>query len=388
MKNNTIKAGTIIGLSSILICLDSLLKINLGSFHLQLGVAIILLASPLIFLSLKSEPTTLDATYFVLLIYIFLNFPFAINKDVFLTGLSYVLIFTILYKTIGRVSRFINWERVSTFALLTLIITGFFQYSLINIFDHQLELRGIDASYYQHKGNLGYRMRGFFLEPNWFGLTLFSWSFLFIYKKASFSTIDFLILLLTAVCIYLSENRLIYILYLYIITMFFFSKRAESLSKLVPVLSVSVAIFIYILLSISGLDLTDRSAAARTYTMAQTWNVWIESSLIEKIFGYGFSNWGYYSNLWELSWSNYRFDQALTRRDNAEIYVFLFEMGLASIILFMVDLFFIGKKSKKPILPIFISSIYISSFFYPIFNFLFYLIPMMVVRHEILKKNQ
>lgn len=231
MKNSTIQAGKIIALASILICFDSLLKINLGAFHLQLGIAIILLASPLILLSLRSEPKIFDATYFALLIYILLNFFLAINKDVFFAGLSYVLIFTIAYKTIGRVSRFVNWGKISTIALLILIITGFFQYTLINLFDYQLELRGIDSSYYQNKGNLGYRMRGFFLEPNWFGLTLFSWSFLFIYKKKSFSNVDFLILFLTAICIYLSENRLIYILYLYIISCSFFQKKQNAFPR-------------------------------------------------------------------------------------------------------------------------------------------------------------
>lgn len=381
---NNLKIRHVAYIATVLICVDSLLKINFLGFFLQAGILAALIGLAATYVAKIKAKNTPDLIVWLLAVYIALHYALALDIKTFLSCAAYPATFGAIYLFIRRIHPYVNWQRIARTAVLVLLATGYLQYLLINVFEIQIELRGIDYTYYEGKGTLGSRMRGFFLEPNWFGLSLFAWSFLYIYKIESLKKSDALIIFFVIIAIYLSNNRLIYLLCIYMLAIAFASTRLPKIAKIAPAASVFLACTLFILISSYYPEIADRSAAARTYTMAKTWQVWTESELLTQIVGYGFSNWGHYSNNWALSWSNYRLDQALTRRDNAEIYVFLFEMGALSFVIFAADLLIIGRRALKPIAAAFIGAIYIASLFYPLYQFLIYLIPLMVVRHEIL----
>lgn len=381
-----IKLRHLVYASVILISFDSLLKIGVQPFYLQAGILTAFGALIVSYLMNNSPKYKPDHAVLLIAAYIAVHYFLALNTFVYLVCAAYFGTFLSLYTLIRRTHRQVNWQKISRTAVIILLATGYTQYFLINALDIQIELRDISASYYAEKGNLGTRMRGFFLEPNWFGLSLFGWGFLYIFKTKTYKRIDTLIIFLAIIAIYLSDNRLIFVLSLYILVMFYICGRFPKLSKFAPFLTVSAAMSLFIGVSVYFPEIADRSAAARTYTMARVWQAWTQADIATQIFGYGFSNWGHYSNAWSLSWSNFRLDQSLARRDNAEVYVFLFEMGIISFIIFAADLIFIGKKAKQPLSAVFVSAIYISALFYPIYNFLMYLIPLMVIRHEIIQQ--
>lgn len=373
-----------------LLCFDSLLKVRLGPFYIQAGILLALtlfiLRSAENGINIVRNSIRYDYPLLLASIYILLHFALALDFKVYLTILSYFIIFTFLYTYLSTLSKGIDWGRCSRFAIVILLLTGGFQYFLINVLGIQLELRSVSSEYYAGNGDLAFRMRGFFLEPNWFGLVLFSWTYLFIRSTEKFSKLDRLLILLVALAMYLSGNRLIYLLSLVIFLVSFIRDDMFLIKRWLPISSFIIAFFAFVYLSIEWDGTGDRSAIARLYTAANIFRIWLDSDIFIKIFGFGFSNWGYYSNLLEFSWSNYLFDQSLTRRDNSELYVVVFEMGLFGLAIIVLDLVCVGIKSKNILDSMFILSFYIAAFFYPIYSFLMYLFPLMVVRSRIFEK--
>jgi len=139
----------------------------------------------------------------------------------------------------------------------------------------------------------------------------------------------------------------------------------------------------FVYLSFNQDFIQDRSSLARTFTAYNAITYLFDHDFTTIFFGVGFSNWGYYSNFLEFSWSNSTFDQSLTRRDNSEFYVFLFEQGIFVFLLFAFDLIRVGFKSNKYLDSVFIALIYVSGLFYPIYSFLMYMIPLMIVRGRV-----
>jgi len=377
-----------------LLCFDSVLKIPVGPIFMQPGILIGLLTLLLITLNNinSNKPfltkNLLDKPTSILLIYSIAHIALAKNLDVYFSILSYLAIYALMYIFINHVYAYVNWSKLSKLAVVTLVSTGLIQYLFINLFNIQLELRGLDSSYYANKGNLGTRMRGFFLEPNWYGLALFSWLFLYYYHQQQKKWTDYGLASLSILCLYLSENRTIFILLAICVFSIYAERYLKSFRRIIPIAIVATAAIIYFYFSVAVNDFDDRSAMARTYTAANIINIWLTDNLVTKMIGHGLSNWGYYSNILEFSRSNYTFDQALTRRDNAEIYVYLFEMGAISFAIFAYDLFNIGKKSRTLSPPIFVACLYLSSLFYPIYGFIMYLIPLMVIRCGIFRGQQ
>lgn len=389
-----LKLGQLMYIIVFLMCFDSVLKIPAGPIFIQSGILLGLFALLMIFLTkANSGHSSLsknvpDKPTMILLLYALFHVALAKNIDVYFAILSYLLIYAAMYTLVSYSYKYVNWRKVSKLAVVLLIATGLIQYISINALGVQLELRGIDSSYYVDKGNLGTRMRGFFLEPNWYGLALFSWLFLYYYKQQYKKWTDYTLIALAIACLYLSENRTIFILLIICALSIHTEPYIKSFRRLIPIVTVGLAAFVYFYFSISETDFSDRSAIARTYTAANIINMWLADNPLTKLIGHGLSNWGYFSNSLEFSRSNFTYEQPLTRRDNAEIYVYLFEMGAIAFIIFAYDLLVIGKKSKYLPLPIFVACIYLSSLFYPIYGFIMYLIPLMVIRCEIFRGQQ
>lgn len=376
-------------LVSTLACFDSALKVGIGSFYLQLGILIglvffcILLATPKYKFNsglLRDDPSI------ILFLLLLLSHSFlAINNSVYLQLISYAIVFLALYLSLAEGSSQFDYRNVAFYCLVILLITGFIQYILINGFSYQLELRGVSSDYYAGNGDLAYRMRGFFLEPNWYGLILFSWFYVYLRSQITLNIRVILFSSLCLVALFLSGNRLILLFLILLLTAFYIRQVLELFSTYVIFLIVSIGVGLFLYLTLTGGFSADRSAIARFYTAANIYELMSNSSISEILYGYGFSNWGYYSNLMEFSWSNYMFDQKLTRRDNSELYVVFFEMGLVGLFLLALDCLMLSKKNADLLDKIFLACFYIAAIFYPIYTFMFYLIPVMLVRARVIK---
>lgn len=380
----------------ILLSFDSLLKVSIGGLYIQLGLFWVLLV---LGVEAARQPLTKnkiaigfgrDWFSFVIFLYFVSHIFLANSPTIYLKLLSYVLIFFFVYWFSIRSFWKVNWKKVALAATIFLLITGFFQYFLYKLTGFQLLLRGLEESYYHGDAGFDQRMRGFYLEPNWFGLSLYCWAYLYFSscdRVLSYKNIT--LLLLIALALFLSGNRLIYVLISILSFGYFLDVFFSHLKwRLVPLLLVAVTTLAYFYISVQFTDLNDRSAIARTYTAANVLLYFNSLNLFEQVFGVGFSDWGALSNQLGLSWSNPYQDQDLTRRDNAEVYVFLLEMGIAVFAIFAIDLLRIGNARARHIDKIFVCTIYLSGLFYPVFQFLMYLIPLMVVRAKIYSRDE
>ncbi len=370
---------------AILLSLDSALKIAVIGLYFQAGIIILLVLGFICFLvqvtrgslNIKDKPVVFFALYFLL--HSFLARSFSVYSAMAL----YVFIPIFFYFFYVQFSGKVNWRNVSKVALWVLIISGTIQYLVVNYLGAQIELRGLTAEYYRYKGDLGNRMRGFYLEPNWFGISVLGWLCLYLANLSKKSWTEVVLVFSVFVCLFLSDNRIVLVLAVFSVIIYLFSEKLKKyqICKFIPIILVLFFIVIFGYLVSKGLNIEDRSALARTYTAINVFNFMSNQDIFTKIFGFGFSDWGYYSNRLELSWSNYEFDQSLLRRDNAELYVFLFEMGALSVLIAIFDLVYLSKSNRNILCTTYFSYVYILAIFYPILTYLMYMLPFLVLRY-------
>jgi len=374
---------------ALLMCFDSLVKVDVFGLYIQAGVFFSILILVLMGVDrrykFRSKVITKDRTIIIFFLLIGASFPLAINIDVYFKMVAYFIMFAAIYIYISEVVVLIDVESLSAMCLIILCMTGVVQYLLVSVFSVQMELRGITADHYYYIEN---RMRGFFLEPNWYGLILFSWLFVYMRSLKRLSLMSILLISMAIVCLFLSENRLIYLFSAILIFLFFCGSQLRKYRRVIPLLVLLLSGGLFIYLSVAGGLDGDRSAAARFYTGYNVISTMLSSSFQDQVIGKGFSNWGWYSNDFEFSWSNYLFDQPLTRRDNSEIYVIFFEMGYLGVMLFIYDSWFLsGRENANTLDVVFLICMCISGMFYPIYQFLMYMVPMMIVRSRVVDER-
>ncbi|MDA8789614.1 hypothetical protein N9N07_01675 [Pseudomonadales bacterium] len=374
----------------LLLSFDSLLKIDLGALYLQLGLFFVIIFYALRFSlqsSTRSSAVRLICQDRSLILFISLalvHIAVAIEISIFIKLYSYIIIFTILYLYVGAVNLSqINLNIISKIALVVISSAGIIQMSLLSMGDYQIQLRGVTEFYYQKNGDMAVRMRGLFLEPNWFGLVVFGWLYIFIRSVKKFFVSDFLVIILSLICLLLSANRLIFFFISLLVFSYVFKPVTNFLKNNLILLILFLASLLFIFFTFSGGIEGDRSASARFFSAFNVLNYMADAPIFNLIFGHGFSNWGWYSNEYSLSVSNYMADQDLTRRDNSEIYVVFFEMGLVGLLYFAYELKFLSMKKGDNLDKVYIACFYLASLFYPIFTFLIYLPMLFIVRYRL-----
>lgn len=379
--------------SSILLAFDSVLKVPFLGFYIQAGVLSFLLFAILEGLNkYNRKKITLNVDYGILLItlYLLLHCILAINIGIYFKMLLYFLIplfFYITFKSLIFSTDVLH--NTAKIVLIILIISGLMEYGLKNYFNIHLEFKDMNTEYYLNNGDLAKRLRGFFLEPNWYGLSIFSWLYVY-FRSAKFKGLLFYsVILLSLFCLILSGNRLILLFILLLSIAWFLKPRLIKIQGSLFLITIITSVILFFLLALNMDFLDDRSAIARFYTASNVYSELKKSSILNLLFGFGFSNWGVYSNLLELSWSNYLFDQALTRRDNSELYVVFFELGLFGGMLFLLDIILLANKRNADFIDkVFFFLFYFAAMFYPIFTFITYLIPVILIRARIYQETK
>lgn len=382
-------------LSVLLTCLDSLLKMKIGGFHLQAGIIISWLIFSIFILTKPNSVKNVlvsDKSAVIAAVAIALYAFMALDFMVYSTLAMYLAAAYIGYQTLNYFKNDLKFiEKVTWLSIWCLICTGLAQYTLSNFFNFQLTLGDLTADYYQTA--FGLRLRGFFLEPNWYGLVLIQWFglMLFCLARRGETRYPWLMTLSVFLCLLLSDNRLVLLVALGFAFYGYISiktpKRLGSALLISPYLLIWLAVVFFFAISLTEFGRVfdgDRSASARTVALLKTLGYMVDNFTFgEWITGKGFSNWGYYSNEYIRPPSNYLGVQPLTRRDNGEVYVVLFEMGLVGLGLIIFE---IHKILRKPlgieylILKLVYASTFICAIFYPLYTFMLYLIPFLIAR--------
>jgi len=148
--------------------LDSLLKINAG-VQLHLGIIAILLTNALVLLKkpyLAISPLTKNYMFVLFVLYCAIN-GFSYNHQGYAGLLVYLFIVCNLIIFCSYTVSHIN-KRALVYFQLVMIVTGLLQYGLFKFFGYQISF--IDAEHYQKGSSVSHRLRGFFVEPNWFAI--------------------------------------------------------------------------------------------------------------------------------------------------------------------------------------------------------------------------
>lgn len=374
----------------VLFSLDSLIKINFDDFRIHISHLLILVIVLASFASPKKWVTNYarhNKTIIFLLAYLLIHVFFANDLKTYVIVMSYFILAVMTHIAIFTYANKINFSYFFRISLILLISTGFAQFLLQNIFNYQLTLGGLSDDYYSDGGSIADRMRGFFLEPNWYGLYLAA-SLIGYMITASQPRKTVYLLSLSIICLYLSGNRLTLYFSLLSITVYFYEKNFHRIPKtaLMSACLAPMALLLILTFSTSLADSVgdDRSASARSVTALKTVTFIQSNFSIPSIFlGNGLSTWGEASLQENLS-SRATAEKSKTARDTSESYVVLFELGLIGVLLFLLDFRatwnLAARRPESSQIIILTMLVFNAAFYYPIFYFMMYLAPYFAAR--------
>jgi len=366
--------------------LDGLLKVRFGTLYLHLsiivtalGIIYCTLSTRFHFITAASRRLTRDRPICLYTLLMCCHVLLAADLRTYAFEMLPWIIFICLYLYVTYKPA--DWDALSRLALWTVIIGGFIQYLLARSMGIQIAVRERE---YVYAGEFGLRMRGMFLEPNYFGLVLLSWLYVYVSSKRRYRGSDIVLLGLTVLALFLSDNRMILLVGALLFSFRGINGIMLEVRRWLPISITSLFSIAYWYGSVHFRQISDRSAHARLGTSANVIFFWLNSDWYHRTVGYGFSNWGAFSNQLGFSVENRQLSWSLTHRDAADVFVFLFEMGLTSLVLAAYDIIFVSAKAKKVPDALFVAAIYLIAFVYPLYQFIYYLIPFMVVRERIL----
>jgi hypothetical protein len=366
----------------VMFALDSLVKLSLPGFRIHPAHFFIIVATFFIIITPIGRTQAVDFIKENVVLVFF--FSFCLLQIIQAESLRQYL----LYNSRSLLS----FHYVFTLLICLVLLGGGVQYLLNLVFGYHLALGGIDTAYYLKSSSVDSRMRGFFLEPNWFGLFLtFSFvGYALTIKKVSTNSV-FLLFFSVMLCSYLSGNRLSNYFVILTVCIFIFGEKYPKYTFL-NVIVFGLLPVIYFLISLNffnggDISVDDRSLSARTITASRVIDYVITNSgWFNIIFGHGLSNWSNVALENGLTIRSSSLESGAALRDTSETYVLFIEHGLLGCGLLLLDLVLFVRRaySRNRVLASYaaITATFLlcSAFYYPIFFFMMYLAPYFLIR--------
>lgn len=388
--------------------LDSALKIGLGGFRVHLGILCILFLSVIGFVQnprFLHFPDFIRKNWSIFPFVIYLFLQVVLNDSyigVAVTILYFFLSIWIFY-FLYRKESIISDQAILLFQWI-LIGTGLFQSLLYHFFGYQLTF--FNADHYAVEASYATRLRGFFLEPNWFSIILTFNTLLLILRTEKGLLKRKGLLAFTLLSFFLNGSYG----FVGVVILGYFLRVLMDLPK-VSIKKMSV-IFILIFIagglvlsrniykqkikgatSSSGISLNYGSRlgpAIRTVLFMST------QDRKKNCFGFGVGSWPYIgideNKLGYVGFANSKGGEIVIKpgqRDSAEFHVFLLEIGYLGIFLFLFDYAYNYWKFRKLnfIYSIASACLLAAFFVYPMFKFLMYLVPFYLIRAYAVKNS-
>lgn len=368
--------------------LDSLLKIDVG-IKIHLGILMILISNGFYFLlkgKLRIRFAKIDFWLILFSLYILIN-------GLLLTGFNSLFIY--LYLFLGlNVYFFINQNinvlttKVFYYFQILMICSGLFQFLLFLLFDYQINFLG--EQHYNKGSSVTLRLRGFFVEPNWFAIAFTFNTFLLIKNEiVKFIKSHTILFILTIIVFLLNGSFGPFAVLLFTYGYQYFKKNI-IIGLLLTLIAGGSAYYILqkrakFKEGKSGIELFNYYS--RTEPFKRVNDYFSNKPVSDRIFGEGLGSWGTLgirNKLSVLSYEENRYD-----RDSSELHVFLFEIGLFGTLLFFLDIVRLYRTNFRS--NYFINGailLFIVSFLlYPIFKFLMYMVYYFVFR-VMIKNNR
>ena len=322
---------------------DSLLKIDLG-FQIHIGILLMLAVNAYFLLtnptklkiSLNKEQAFLIFILFSVLTGYFRQTAGALQISIYLLIALNVALFC-------QYSRpFLNKSHFRWFQWL-MIITGLIQFGAFKLFGYQIAF--IDPEHYEKGYSVTHRLRGFFIEPNWYAIA-FAFNSLLLFGnelKQTFKQYWLLSLLTLVVMILNGTIATMAVLLLVYAWPVFKARPIRGLFLFAIMASVLVAVLSFrASLSQSEDNASALNHGSRIKPLIRVINYQYDNKPLNVIFGNGLGSWGTHAVGNRLSVLVYEPGKAV--RDGSELPVFIFEVGVVGTLLF---LFYLLSKFKS-----------------------------------------
>jgi hypothetical protein len=315
---------------------DSLLKLNIG-VQLHIGICAILLTNVMFFLTSPNKilgPLKRDYSFSIFIGYCFLNGIY-FSEPGFLSILTYLIIATNVMIYCANTFKFLEGKLLTYFQIF-MIITGIGQYLSFKLFGIQLSF--INAEHYEKGSSVSFRLRGFFIEPNWFAIT-FAFNTLLLIKTDIIAFIkENKALFLATVLTIILNGSLTTIAILVIIYTFPLMKKSPTKGAFVSVLMISVLAGVFSFRGAINQKSDDESVlnqASRWIPITRVIDFYSAKNYEDFLIGHGLGSWGTTAVKNRLSVLVYDIDA--DARDGSETPVILFELGIIGLIIVLWD---------------------------------------------------
>ncbi|WP_143255047.1 hypothetical protein [Alkalitalea saponilacus] len=385
---------------------DSLLKIDLLGVRMHVGLIFILLILGIEFVA---HPTSIGrmkafirTNWSILPFFGYLFLQFILNKA--FPG----AIMLLLYYFLALISFYYFFKKHSSISKQSVIMfqwimvtTGLFQFLLFKIFGFQLSF--YEVEHYMVDASFATRMRGFFVEPNWYSI-VFSFNTLLLAMILKRKILEYKVLiLLSFVCFYFNASYTsIAIVVLVLLIQAPQNIRYISKTKLITTFSLVLIIALVFAGRVydkrkSSNQIVDASTAvnygSRFFPVVRTYDFMTRQSSVKQFFGFGLGSWPYVGiEENRLGYIGVHVTNKVEpgKRDSAEIQVFMLEFGFLSFIFLFFDYFYNYMKYRKHNLFYAIACVFLAScfFIYPIFKFMMYIVPFYLMRSIVTERNE
>lgn len=365
---------------------DSLLKINLGfNLHISLVVAVILVLFYLLTnIEFLGQELKRD---FRLYLFLFLCFFWGLVKST--AGVFDVSIY-LVFIVITSLFVSITYSQWSTKVFLcfqwVLIITGIFQYLLYKISGYQVSF--IDSEHYMKGYSVASRLRGFFIEPNWFSIAM-AFNTILLFKGRLFGLAKEHAYLVMLTFIVMILNGSFATLGILILVLMFPLLRTNPVTGMMSLLGVAVLLGGILIFrnSLSHGDSNLFNYASRLIPFERVLGYQSEQGAASLLWGNGFGSWGVEAIYHRLSVLVYDMNPSV--RDGSEVPVILFELGLVGLLLIIIDSIFLMYKAgiERYYLAGGVLLFLVCLAFYPVFKFLMYMPYYFYVRQSIIRRD-
>jgi len=318
--------------------LDSLLKIDLG-FQIHIGILLILAVNAYFLLmnpkklkiSLNKEQAFLIFISFAILTGYFRQTAGALQISIYLVIALNVALFCQYSRPFLKPIHFRGFQWL-------MITTGLIQFSAYKLFGYQIAF--IDPEHYAKGYSVTHRLRGFFIEPNWYAIAL-TFNTLLLYGSSLKSTVKAYkwVSLLTVVIMVLNGTIATMAVLLLIYGWRVFKEhpiRGTVLFALMASVLVGVLSFRASLNSSSD-NVSALNHGSRIKPLIRVVDYQADNKALNVIFGNGLGSWGTHAVGNRLSVLVYEPGKAV--RDGSELPVFIFELGIVGTLLFFLYLF-------------------------------------------------
>lgn len=332
----TISIKALVALIYTAFALDSAVKIDLGA-QIHIGICAILAVNLISILSKPKAvitPIVKDYSFTVFILYSALNGLY-FNQPGFISILIYLLIALNILIYAQTTYRLTGRRLFFTFQII-MIATGLGQYLAYKIFGFQLSF--IQSDHYQKGSSVSHRLRGLFIEPNWFAIAFsFNTLLLFGSDAISFAKKHKLIFLLTCLVMILNGSLTT--------TGIIVAIYSIPIIKKNPVKGIISTLLMLALLAgvLAFRDSINQKSAgesalnhfSRIAPIVRVFEFFSANEYRDIFFGHGLGSWGTLAVGNRLSVLVY--EQDPSARDGSETPVILFELGLLGLILITLD---------------------------------------------------